>query len=152
MTVYNALTDTGLRLLKQFEGYRTQVYQDAVGYWTIGYGHLVKPTDPYHPYGPIKTISNEEAEELLRRDSEEAQQAVRSMVTVPLSDNQFDALTSLVFNIGSGNFSRSQVLTALNRGDYNGAARAFGNHIYAKGQLLPGLVARRNHEIGIFMS
>ena len=152
MDVYNTLTDTGLRLLKQFEGFRNNVYQDAVGYWTIGYGHLVKTTDPYHPYGPVKTISNAEADELLRQDTNEAQDAVRSMVTVPLNSNQFDALTSLVYNIGRGNFSRSPVLQLLNQGNYQGAAKAFGNHVYAKGQVLEGLISRRNHEIGVFLS
>lgn len=152
MNVYNTITDIGLRMLKTYEGYGGKVYQDAVGYWTIGWGHLVKPGDPFHPYGPVKEITQEQAEVLLRADSEEAQQAVRNYVRVPLTDNQFDALTSLAFNIGTGNFSRSSVLAALNAGDYEQAANSFMQYVYAKGQVLPGLIKRRQHEQSVFRS
>lgn len=152
MSIYNTLTGAGLNLLKQFEGYSRKVYQDVSGYWTIGYGHLVIPGDRYHPYGPVMQISDEEADALLRQDTEKAQSAIRDLVTVPLSENQFDALTSLAYNIGRTNFANSPVRAALNAGDYAQAADAFRQHKYSKGKVIPGLITRREHERGIFLS
>src|SRR5262245_20808510 len=81
-SVRNAVTD----LIAGFEGYSATVYQDVAGKWTIGYGHLVVPGDPYHPYGAVTEISREEADQLLDDDTRLAQDCVDRSVGVPLKD------------------------------------------------------------------
>lgn len=73
------------------------------------------------------------------------------MVKVPLTQNQYDALVSLVFNIGRGSFARSSLLKKLNAGDMTGAAQEFPRWVYAKGKKLPGLITRRNDEMELFL-
>lgn len=152
MAVYQTLSNFGLNLIRRFEGFRPNVYQDAAGHWTIGYGHLIKPGESYYPYGNIKTITHEEAVRLLEQDTATAQNAVREYVKVPLTQNQFDALTSFVFNVGVGAFRNSILLRKLNSGDYSGAAKEFEKWKYAKGIELPGLIARRTEEKRIFLT
>jgi lysozyme len=72
-------------------------------------------------------------------------------VHVPLTQNQFDALVSFVFNLGVGNFRTSTLLKKLNAGDNDGAAQEFGRWIHAGGKALPGLVRRREAERALFL-
>lgn len=150
--VIRKLSNTGLNLIKRFEGLRLQVYQDEAGNWTIGYGHLVKPGESYYPYGPITSITTDQAETLLEQDTADAQNAVNTYVTVPLNQNQFDALTSFVYNIGSGAFSNSTLLQYLNNGDYQNAADQLDQWVNAGGQRSSILVSRREQEKQIFLS
>lgn len=143
-----AITD----LIERFEGFSATVYQDAAGLWTIGYGHLVKPGEPYHPYGPVKEITREQAAELFERDTAEARACVDGAVTVALTENQRAALVSFVFNVGCGAFRTSTLLAKLNRGDYDGAAAEFGRWKRAGGRVVPGLVARRATEAELFLT
>ena len=147
-----------LRLVKYFEGLSLTVYQDEAGLWTIGWGHLVKPGDPYHPYGPVTEITQEQADALLAQDMASARSIVAQFVTVPLTGNQRAALESLVFNVGPGNpgvrdgivwlksGQPSTLLRKLNAGDYAGAATEFGRWNMAGGQVSNGLIARRATE------
>ncbi len=139
----NALSQNGLDLIKGFEGLRLSAYQDSAGVWTIGYGHTgnVKPGD---------RITQAQAEELLQKDTAWAQQAVRDQVKVPLSQGQFDALTSFTFNLGAGALEKSTLLKKLNAGDYAGAQAEFGKWVHAGGQVLQGLVRRRAAEADLF--
>jgi GH24 family phage-related lysozyme (muramidase) len=77
--------------------------------------------------------------------------AVRRLVTVPLNQNQFDALVSFVFNVGEGAFKDSTLLRLLNSGNYKAASAQFGKWVYAGKQVLPGLVARRESEYQLFV-
>lgn len=152
-----ALSNLGLSLIQRFEGLRLSVYQDEEGNWTIGWGHLVKATDPYYPYGDVTTITREEADQLLAQDTQEAQDAVNRLVSVPINQNQFDALTSFVFNTGEGAFAYSTLLSDLNNGDYNSAANEFNKWIYVTDQsgnkfVSNILVSRREQEKQIFLS
>lgn len=134
-------------LIKRHEGLRLHAYRDPVGIWTIGWGHTEGVTRG-------QTISLHQAEALLAHDVGRAAQAVSRLVTVPLNQGMFDALTSFVFNLGEGRLADSTLLILLNGQDYAGAAREFGR--WVKGTVdgrkvnLPGLVKRRTEERALF--
>jgi len=134
----------GLNLIKSFEGLRLRAYQCSANVWTIGYGHTadVRAND---------VITEEEALSFLRQDVAESERAVNQYVHVPLTQNQFDALVSFVFNLGVGSFRTSTLLKKLNAGDYDGVAQEFGRWIHAGGKKLPGLVRRREAERALFL-
>lgn len=138
------INKAGLDLIKSFEGLRLKAYKDAVGIWTIGYGHIKTAT-------PGMSISEPEAEALLRGDLEEAQGAVTRLVKVPLNDNEYAALVSFVFNLGAGSLSRSTLLKKLNAGDRAGAAQQFLVWNKAGGKVLAGLTRRREAERDLFL-
>jgi lysozyme len=133
----------GLDLIKSFEGLRLSAYKCPADVWTIGYGTTagVKPG---------QNITKERAEELLREDVKRFEQQVMRLVKVPLTQGQFDALTSFVYNLGAGNLSNSTLLRLLNAGDYAGAAAQFDRWNKAGGKVLAGLVRRRAAERALF--
>ncbi len=134
----------GLALTEQFEGCKLTAYQDSVGVWTIGYGHT--GPDVYKGL----TISQDEATALLLKDVATAAGCVNRLVTVPLTQDEFDALVDFVFNLGAGNFSTSTLLRDLNAGDFNGAAGQFEKWDRAGGVVLAGLLRRRQAEANLF--
>lgn len=150
MKAYQTITEAGIKLIQRVEGLRLSVYQDVAGKWTIGYGHLIKPNEPYYPYGSIKTISQEKATELLHSDIQDAANSVRNRVSVPLNESQFNALVSFVFNVGDSQFSKSTLLKKLNASDYIGAANELDRWVYSDGKRYDGLVARREVEKQLF--
>jgi lysozyme len=140
----------GLSLIRQFEGLRLDAYQDSVGIWTIGYGHT-------HQAGPPKPvpglrITRPEADALLGRDLTSYESAVEGALGREASQDQFDAMVSLCFNIGPGNFTRSSLVRAFNDGDERAAAEAFLAWTRAGGKVLPGLTRRREAEKRLFLS
>lgn len=139
------LTTNGLRLLKHFEGLSLAAYRDPVGVWTVGYGHTATAR-------PGMTVTEAEAEALLIEDLGQAGRAVRRLVTVPLVDHEYSALTSFTFNLGAGNLAASTLLARLNRGDRAGAADEFPKWRLARGRVLPGLVRRRAAERHLFLT
>jgi|GEM_PF-5624727 len=98
----------------------------------------------------ILTVTPEDAEVLLRADMAEAEAAVERLVKRPLTDRQFAALVSLVYNVGAGELAKSRLLEKLNRGDYRGAAEEF-DWIRAGDEVQPGLVTRRAAERAMFL-
>src|ERR1700728_4930363 len=92
-------SNTGLALTQEFEGLRLTAYQDSVGVWTIGYGHT--GTDVHRGL----SVTQERATELLTQDVSSAVAHVNRLVTIELTQNQFDALVDFVFNAGPGNFA-----------------------------------------------
>lgn len=134
----------GLAHLKQFEGLRLQPYKDVAGLWTIGYGHLLKAGEWWD------SITEEFATRLLAQDVGTAEDAVNALVKVPLSQPQFDALVSFVYNVGVGAFRRSTLLRLLNAGDYAGAAAQLPLWRKAGGKIVQGLVNRRAQEVAMF--
>ncbi|MBL5829218.1 lysozyme [Serratia fonticola] len=134
----------GLNLIKQFEGLRLRAYQCSANVWTIGYGHTAG-------VGEDDIITEEQAIFLLRQDVAEGEMVVNQHMNVLLTQNQFDALVSLVFNIGAGNFRASTLLKKLNIRDYDGAAKEFLRWVNAGGKMLPGLVRRREAESRLFL-
>jgi lysozyme len=141
-----SLSSSGLDLIKKFEGLVLSAYQDSGGVWTIGYGHAINVQ-------PGTTINKQEAESLLKADTQSAQDTVKKMVTVPINQNQFDSLVSFVYNVGSGNFQRSSVLRELNAGNYESAANELLKwNKDSQYTVLAGLEKRRNTEKNLFLA
>ncbi len=132
----------GVDAIKRREGFRADVYDDGAGYPTIGYGHKLTADE----LGKLTQVSFAQAAALLRADLAAAETAVSRLVTVPIDQSEFDALVSLVFNIGAGAFRRSTLLRRLNAGDRAGAVEQFGRWVFANGRKLAGLVTRRADE------
>ena len=133
----------GTKLLKFFEGCKLTAYQDSVGVWTIGYGHTKGVYDGM-------TITQEEAEQMLLTELEEYEGYVEKYVTVPLTQNQFDALVCWVYNLGPTNFKNSTLLKELNSGNYTAAGKEITRWNKAGGKVLAGLVRRREAEAQLF--
>lgn len=140
----------GLDLIKRWEGLRLTAYKDAVGIWTIGYGHTTEAGPPA-PKAGMK-ITDEEAEDILKRDLRQYERAVTKAVSIVPSSNQFAAMTSLCFNIGPANFAKSSVVRLLNVGKPREAADAFLLWNKAGGKVLKGLTARREDEKKLFLT
>ena len=134
----------GINLIKKYEGCKLQAYKCPAGVWTIGYGHTagVKKGDK---------ISQELAEVYLKKDLYIRCTQVSNLVKVPLTQNQFDALLSLEYNIGITYFKSSTLLRLLNQGKYNDAANQFDRWVYANKKKLAGLVKRRSIEKALFL-
>lgn len=138
-------SDMGIMLIKNFEGLRLTAYQCSAHVWTIGYGHTagVKPGD---------TITVDQAGQFFRDDLSQFEVAVSSLVSVPLSQHQFDALVSFTFNLGESNLKNSTLLKKLNAGDYSGAAEEFPRWNRADGRVVEGLTRRRLAERDMFLA
>ncbi len=137
------ISETGLALIRQFEGLRLSAYRCPAGIATIGYGSTAGVQMG-------QTITAERAEELLREDVRQFEAAVSRLVKVPLTQGQHDALVSFAFNLGAKSLEQSTLLRLLNAGDYKGAAAQFDRWVYASGKKLPGLVKRRAAERALF--
>jgi lysozyme len=136
-------SQSGLHLTESFEGCKLAAYQDTVGVWTIGYGHTCDVKEGM-------ACTQEQAELWLVQDVQEAADAVTRLVTVPISQSEFDALTDFVFNVGQGNLGSSTMLKLLNAGDHAGAAAQFARWDKARGVVLAGLLRRRDAEADLF--
>lgn len=138
-------SENATKLVAQFEGLSLHAYQDQGGIWTIGYGHTqgVKAGD---------ICTTEQALIWLGGDLGVADAALARLATVPLTQNEYDALTSLVFNIGQGNFAKSTVLGQLKQGFYPEAADAILMWNKVAGVVNNGLVRRRAAERALFLT
>lgn len=137
------ISEAGLNLIKKHEGLKLEAYQDSVGVWTIGFGSTkgVKEGMVITPF---------EAEERLKGDVHEAEKCVDHLVSVPLTQNEFDALCSFAFNLGCGALRGSTLLRKLNNSDYDGASAEFKKWDHAGGKVLAGLTKRRADEADLF--
>lgn len=129
----------GLELIKRFEGYSGAAYLCPANVWTIGWGHTqgVKKGDICTP---------ELAEVYLAHDVEDVERAITKLVKVPLTQEQFDALASFVFNIGTGKFMKSTLLRRLNAGAYDDVPQQLLRWNKAGGKTSAGLAKRRAAE------
>ncbi len=132
-------------MIMKHEGCKLKAYLCPANVWTIGYGHTGKDVKQ----GMV--IKKEEAERLLIDDLKKFCAAVERLVKVKLTDNQFAALVSFCFNIGSGAFGKSTLLRKLNAGDIIGAVQEFPKWNKGGGKVLPGLVKRRGDEQRLFV-
>jgi lysozyme len=146
------LSKAGVRLIAGFEGFRSDLYDDAAGHCTIGYGHLVHhgACDGSETKEFRHGVTRERALELLGEDAATAAAAVNDGVSVPLEQDQFDALTSFVFNVGSGAFQDSTLLKVLNEGKYDEVPAQLNRWVKAGSHTLEGLVRRRQAEGELF--
>lgn len=134
----------GRALIKQFEDFRADAYQDVVGVWTIGYGFT-------HGVKPGQRMTAAQAEARLTTELLEYERAVLAACKIGANQNQFDALVSLAWNIGAPRLATSTVIKAHNRGDYTAAARAFNLWNKAGGKEWPGLTRRRAAEAALYL-
>lgn len=141
---------TGIDLIKQFEGCRLKAYKCPAGILTIGYGHT--GTVNGKPITADMTITELMAETLLAIDLQKFEKCINDNVKKPLTQNEFDALVSFVFNIGTGAFLKSSMLKLLNSGHMPLAAGQFDRWVYAKGKVLKGLQKRRAAEKALFLT
>ena len=141
------VTDAGLTLIKRFESFSPTVYVCPAGYPTVGYGHVVLDVERDRFAGGI---SEDEAEELLRRDASIAERAVLRLIAVPITDGQFDALASFVFNVGAGGLQRSTLRRKVNREEHALVPGEFMKWVWAGGRKLKGLVRRREAEAALY--
>ena len=135
----------GIALIKEFEGLRLKAYKCPGGVWTIGYGHTagVKP-------GMV--ISEAQAEEYLMADLIASEKYLNDL-RLAINQNQFDALISFFYNVGTGNFSRSTLLRKVRANPQdNSIMDEFLKWVYSKGRVLPGLQRRRLAEMKLYFS
>lgn len=142
------ISDAGLNLIKFFEGLRLESYVCPAGVWTIGYGHTGSDVTPG------LEIDQRRAEQLLRKDLLRFEQAVDILITVPLNQQQFDALVSFTFNCGVGALEKSTLRKRLNNKEEPNkvAEEELIKWVKAGDKTLPGLVERRKKEIELFQS
>jgi lysozyme len=143
------LSPQGLALIRSFEGFSATPYLCPAGKWTVGYGHvLVTPPEKIPPL----PISMQQAEALLLKDVSLAENAIHRFVKSPITQPQFDALTSFIYNIGIAAFSRSRLLKLLNAGKNTEAAEEFCRWVYVNGKRSKGLERRRKAERAMFLA
>lgn len=142
------LSAEGIAFLSQREGRHSRAYLDSAGLWTIGVGHLIKPDEEH-----LRTaeLSDAEIDALLRQDVEIAERSVNANVQRRITQNQFDALVSFVFNVGAAAFAESTLLKLLNdRAQPAAISAQFKRWNQAGGKVVSGLVKRRNLEAALF--
>jgi lysozyme len=139
---------SGLELIKEFEGLRLKAYKCPAAVWTVGFGHTSAAGDPVVTSGLV--ITKAEAEEILKCDLVQYEDAVRKLVKVALTQSQFDALVSFTYNVGEAQFSRSTLLKRVNAGRFDEVPAEFMKWIKGGGRELPGLVRRRRAEVKLW--
>lgn len=140
-----SISQAGIALIQNAEGYSPFVYKDAVGLPTVGYGHLLLPGEKIkEPLLPI------DAQKLLEFDVQKKERKVNSLVVVTLNQAQYDALVSFTFNVGEGALSKSTLLKRVNQKRHPEVPYEFHKWVYAKGKKLNGLVRRRAAEASLY--
>ena len=148
-------SERGINMIIAFEGMELNAYKCPAGVWTIGVGHTGEVDGVPVKRGML--ITQAKAKELLREDLKKVELYLnRQSFAGRLTQGQFDALVSFLFNVGSGAFQTSTMRKCLCTGDFEGAAAQFGRWIFGtvngKKEQLPGLVTRREKEREIFES
>lgn len=143
------ISDQGISLIKASEELRLEAYPDpGTGGepWTIGWGHTGVGIEP----GMI--ISESAAEGYLKNDLETVEKCIANCVSVNLTQGQYDALCSFVFNLGCIALRNSTLLRKLNAGNDVGASEEFGKWNHSNGRVLAGLTERRSKEAEMFLT
>lgn len=142
----------GLELIKRYEGFSAAPYLCPAGVPTIGYGSTYYENDQKVELSD-PPITEDWALQLLLNTVVTYEKAVASMVTSPISQNQFDALTSFCYNVGVTNFKKSTLLKLVNNNPLDpNIAIQFGRWIRANGRVLAGLVKRRKSEADLYFT
>lgn len=153
-------SEDGIKLIKHFEGTHYNVYLCPALLYTVGVGHLLAPEQAKLPLNKRKewildpklnrTYTEEEVNDLLKKDLRRFELGVSRLITIPLKQCEFDALVSFSFNLGLGTLQRSSLRSKLNRGDKEGAMDTLMKYCRAGGKILRGLERRRIAEINLF--
>jgi lysozyme len=155
-------SEKGIQLIKHFEGCHLKPYLCPALLWTVGYGHVLYPEQNRLPLAQRKSYNlkiehfrnweQSEVDALLKQDLQRFERGVLRYITVPLKQNEFDALVSFSFNLGLGTLQRSSIRSKLNRGDKEGAIETLLKYCRAGGKILRGLERRRAAEADLFFS
>jgi len=137
------ISNEGISLIKKFEGCELDSYKDAVGVWTIGYGHTKNVKEGM-------TISKEQADNMLLNELDEYCEYVEKAVDVTLKQCEFDALVAWTYNLGPTNLNKSTMLKKLNNKEYQDVPHEIKRWNKAGGKVLQGLVRRREAESLLF--
>jgi len=140
------ISSNGLNLIKSFEGFSSTPYPDGRGLLTVGYGHKLLPGESFS-----NGITSDDALNLLDTDLAPVMDTVNSLVKIDLSQNEFDALLCLTYNIGCGAFRNSSLLKLLNAGDFDGASKQILLWDHSNGEVVDGLLRRRLAEQELFL-
>lgn len=140
------INKAGIDLIKQYEGCRLKAYKDAVGVWTVGFGH----TSPDVVEGIEIDLGT--ANELLENDLRFFQEGVEDLITADLNENQFSALVCFAYNLGLAALKRSHLLDYVNAGKFNEASNEFHKWNKGNGVELSGLTKRRMAEKNLFLA
>lgn len=144
----NAISAHGLALIQELEGFQAEPKQLPTGGWVVGYSH-VRVTEPG------EAVNENDAVEMLTHDLAPFENLVNTLVTVPLTQSQYDALVSFAFSVGAEAFGRSQVLRRVNASDYVSAACAMDawrkSDVSGELVIVDALVRRRTAEKALFL-
>ena len=143
------INEAGLELIKSFEGLSLKLYYCPSNIPTIGYGHALNKSEIQQ----FKTgITESQALELLQEDVRKAELAVSLFIKAPLTDNQYSAIVSFTYNLGSAALQRSTLRAVINRSEHELVPEQLARWIWAGGKKLPGLVLRRAAEAQLYMT
>jgi len=151
-----SLSQAGVNFIARHEAFRAQLYDDAAGHATVGYGHLVHRgrvgTNAAAEAPYTRGLTQQDATRLLQQDAATHVTAVNAAVRVPLSQNQLDALVSFSFNVGAGAMRGSGLVRVINGGQFTAQQIQveFSRWVHADGRVLQGLVNRRRDEANLF--
>ena len=134
-----------LKILEEGKGFSSKSYLCPAGKRTIGYGHVILPDDNI-----IEPITEDQAEDILEKDVNAAEDAINKYVKVPLTQNQFDALVCFVFNVGRTNFKTSTLLKFINEQLWDKIPKQFMRWVYHDKTLIKGLENRRKIEVRLW--
>jgi len=140
------ISEQGLELIKEFEGFRAESYYCDAGKKTIGYGHAIKNGEVF-----TEPMPPEIAENLLKQDLRWVEKTINNTVSCDLLQNEVDALCSLIYNIGGTAFRKSHLLEYLNNENYLRAADEFLKWCHIGDKVSNGLLKRRQKERELFL-
>lgn len=144
------VSDECIKMIKHHEGVRLKPYQDPIGLWTVGVGHLIGDGKTL-PIEWFRTLTIDEVDELLKSDLRKFERGVLRLCPNHLTQSRFDALVSFAFNVGLGNLQASTLRQKHNRNDVFGAAQEFLKWNKAGGRVLRGLTIRRQDESNLYL-
>lgn len=144
------VSDECIKMIKHHEGVRLKPYQDPIGLWTVGVGHLIGDGKTL-PIEWFRTLTIDEVDELLKSDLRKFEKGVLRLCPNHLTQSRFDALVSFAFNVGLGNLQASTLRQKHNRGDILGSSQEFLRWNKAGGRVLRGLTIRRKDESNIYL-
>ncbi len=143
------ISHEGLELIKRWEGFVPHLYQDIVGIWTLGIGHVVNAQEKIQY---ANGITLEQGLDILAKDVKRFEDAIKKNITVELNINQFSALVSLTFNCGTSPISPGHgIYNFLNSGNFTAIPKEFLLWCKAGGKVNQGLLNRRKDELQLFL-